>query len=87
MCEPLIFSFCFPFCRFKPWQVCGILKLFELERTVQVMWKGSRVDRRSNLRQFLVAAWKLSTIPDDVVQYVLYFEPRSGISCEEAAGR
>ena len=35
MHEPLMFGFCFPFCRCKPWSFRLTSKLLELERTVQ----------------------------------------------------
>ena len=81
----LIFGFCFPLCRHKPWSVRHTPKLCEMERTVQSMWKGARVDGRAELRKFLVAAWKLPSMPKDVVQYVLHFEPRSKVSCESTS--
>ena len=85
MCEPLIFGFCFPFCRSKPWSVRGTPKLCELERSVQAMWKGNGLDGRSDLRKFLLAAWKFPSMPDDVLQHVLYFEPRSIVSHQEVS--
>ena len=81
MHEPLIFGFCFPFCRCRPWKVRGTPKLYEVERTVQSMWKGARVDGRSDLHKLLLAAWKFPTMPQDVVRHMLYFEPRSEILC------
>ena len=82
MHETLIFGFCFPYSRYKPWSCKGTPKLRELERSVQTLWKGNGLDGRDNLRQFLLAAWKFPTMPFDVVRHVLYFEPRSDISRE-----
>ena len=73
MHEPLIFGFCFPYSRHKPWSTKGTPKLYELERTVQSLWKSSGMDGRSHLHKFLLEAWKLPTMPKDVVQQVLYF--------------
>ena len=86
MHEPLIFGFCFPFCRHRPWRVKGTPKVRELERTVQPMWKGNGLDGRTHLRQFLLASWKFPTLPYDVVQHVLYFSPRGEVPCERATG-
>ena len=82
MHETLIFGFCFPYSRYKPWSCKGTPKLCELERSVQTLWKGNGLDGRDNLRQFLLAAWKFPTMPFDMVRHVLYFEPRSDISRE-----
>ena len=82
MHEPLIFGFCFPFHRNKPWSVRSTPKLLELERSVQALWKGSRLDGRSDLHKLLLDAWKLPTMPNDVVQHLLYFRPRDPVSLE-----
>ena len=87
MHELLIFGFVFPFCREKPWCVRGTLKLCELERLVQAMWKESRVDGRVNLRKFLLEAWKFPGMPVDMVQRLLYFQSGGDVQSQKQADR
>ena len=89
MFEPLKIGICFPFYNRKPWQLRSTPKMFEMGRKMRQMSQVKTLDRGDILRKFFVECQRLSSMPDDVVRRMLYFQSRSEVPCQgrEGSGR
>jgi hypothetical protein len=73
MFEPLLIGICFPFLRFKPWQIRGTPKMFYVARDLRRLFKTEGMDPRPFLRKFWKDCHRMRSLSSDVVSRMLYF--------------
>jgi hypothetical protein len=73
MHEPLMIGFVFPFLNFKPWQRRGTPKMLYMGRKLSSLQEETHMATRDLLRQFFAEQQQLTSIPEHVVQNLLYF--------------
>ena len=78
--EPLILGLVFPLINRHPWQLQGTLEMFAMARQMQGLFEEKDLAAGNILRKFLLECKRLRAVSQDVVQGVLYFESRSGVS-------
>lgn len=81
--EPLIVAISLPFLTYRPWKLQGTPKLCELQRKLCGMLKEDNVDTGNLLCKFWKDVQKFYSLPQHVVQRMLYFTPKSEVSSEE----
>lgn len=81
--EPLIIGICSPYASHFPWVTRNTPKMYQVGRDVRRMLPEKKLAAGNLLRQLLVEGRKLSTMPTDVVQRVLYFIPRNTVPSDE----
>ena len=80
MYEPLCMGLCFPFLKYRPWQLKRAPKLLEMGRQLHKMCKEDNMDPRNLLRKLLCFTRRLSTLPRDKLWSLLFFERENGVS-------
>jgi hypothetical protein len=73
MFEPLTLGFVFPFLSSRSWQLRGTPKMLHLGRTLSRLLEDSNVVSGNILSKLCHQLWNLCTVPEDVVQRMLYF--------------
>jgi hypothetical protein len=87
MYEPLTIGFVFPFLCSRPWQLKGTPKMFHMARQVQRMFKDENVDSGDFLRKLILECSRFRTMPQNVVQQMLFFRSDGEFSCESPRKR
>ena len=75
--ESLFVGICFPYARYRPWQVRSTPKMFRVARDLRAMFKTEDVAGRSLLRKLLLQFERIPTLPEHVVWSLLYFRKDS----------
>ena len=75
MFEPVLIGICFPFLRFKPWQLKGSPKMFQVARDLRRLFKNPEMDPGPFLRKFWKDCHRMHSLQEDVVSRMLYFLP------------
>ena len=70
--EPLIICVCFPFLRFKPWQLRNTPTLLEMARILRKVSEGSEATYRFVLREFCTFTRRLPALSKRMVWKVLH---------------
>ena len=86
MFEPLLIGICFPFLRFKPWQLRSTPKMFYVARDLRRLFKIDGVDAGPFLRKFWKDCHRMRALPQDVVSRMLFFLPDSNLSHSSERG-
>lgn len=81
MYEPLTIGLIFPHIHRSPWQLRGTPKLLSLARKLPKMFEDLNMDTGTFLRELRVELEGLRTVPEHVVQSVLYFKRNNQVSC------
>ena len=79
MYKPLCLGFCFPFLKYRPWQLKRAPKLLELGRQVHKVCKEDRMDPGNLLRKLLRFTRRLPTLPRDQLWSLLFFGRKDSI--------
>jgi hypothetical protein len=87
MYEPLTIGLVFPFIRSAPWQLRRTPKMFAMERKMRRVLEEDPLAAGNILREFLLECRRLSTMQEDMVRGMLFFEPLSEIPCEARGPR
>jgi hypothetical protein len=82
MYEPLTIGIVFPFLSVRPWQIHGTTKMIHLGRTTSDLLKDMNMVTGDLLLKLCEQMWRLCTMPENVVQRVLYFSPNNPVPCE-----
>jgi hypothetical protein len=82
MFEPLTIGRVFPFLSVRPWQVRVTPKILSLGQSMPGMLKYTNLVPGDLLRKLCEQMWSLLTLPENVVQRVLYFASNNSVSCE-----
>jgi hypothetical protein len=87
MFEPIVIGIDFPFLSRPPWQLRRTPKMFQVERSLREVWKDGDVAARDLLRKLLKEYAKLSAVPSNVVQQMLYFKRGRDLPNKEESPR
>ena len=71
-CEPLVVAILFPYLNYRPYQLKGTPKMFQMGRSLSQMFQETEVDTRSVLLQFLLGIEEFGTMSECMVWRVLY---------------
>jgi hypothetical protein len=87
MYEPLTIGLVFPFIRSAPWQLRRTPKMFAMGRKMRRVLEEDPLAAGNILREFLLECRRLSTMQEDMVRGMLFFEPQSEVPCEARGPR
>ena len=73
MHEPLVIAFCFPFLKYRPWQIKNTPKMCATSRELQKMFAESTVDPGNLLHKLFHLGQGLPSMSEHMVQRLLYF--------------
>jgi hypothetical protein len=82
MYEPLTIGIVFPFLSVRPWQIHVTPQMLHLGWTMSGLLKDTNVVTGDLLLKLCEQMWRLRTMPENVVQGVLYFSPKDSLPCE-----
>ena len=80
MYEPLCLGFCFPFLKYRPWQIKRAPKLLKLGRNMHKLCKEDRMDPGNLLRKLLCFTQRLPTLRRDQLWSLLFFGRKDSVS-------
>ena len=86
MFEPLMLGICLPYLRHPPWQVRGTPKVLSLVRKLRQMLQEDPMAIGNILQQFLLAAKRISCMPEGLVWRMLYFTSRGKLPHTKVRG-
>jgi len=73
MHEPLVIAFCFPFLKYRPWQIKNTPKMCATSRELQKMFAESTMDPGHLLHKLFQLGKGLPSMSEHMVQRLLYF--------------
>jgi hypothetical protein len=85
--EPVVIGIVFPFLSRPLWQLRLTPKMFAVARTMHEMWEESDMAAGHFLRKLLLEYEKLSAVPPDVVQKLLYIKRKRQVSSQEESSQ
>ena len=71
-CEPLVVAILFPYLRYRPYQLKGTPKMFQMGGSLSKMFQETEVDTGSVLFKFLLGVKEFQSMSECMVWRVLY---------------